>query len=75
MNLFEVIALLITLAAVFSYINFSYLRLPTTIGVMLISLLLSLLLVILRGFGPDFTQYARQILDQIDFNKTLLPAH
>ena len=72
MNLFDVIALLITLAAVFSYVNFSYLRLPTTIGVMLISLLLSLLLVILRGFGPDFTLYARQILDQIDFNKTLM---
>lgn len=72
MNLFEVIALLITLAAVFSYINFSYLRLPTTIGVMLISLLLSLLLVVLRSFGPDFTQYARQILDQIDFNKALM---
>ena len=72
MNLFDVIALLITLAAVFSYVNFSYLRLPTTIGVMLISLLLSLLLVILRWFGPDFTLYARQILDQIDFNKTLM---
>lgn len=72
MNLFEVVALLITLTAVFSFINFSYLRLPTTIGVMLISLLFSLLLVILRAFGLDFTQYAVQILGQIDFDKTLM---
>ena len=72
MNLFEVVALLITLTAVFSYINFSYLRLPTTIGVMLISLLFSLLLIILRGVGLDFTQYAGQILNQIDFDKTLM---
>ena len=72
MTLFEVIALLITLTAVFSYINFSYLHLPTTIGVMLISLLLSLLLIIFRGIGLDFTQYARQILTQIDFNQVLM---
>lgn len=72
MNLFEVVALLITLTAVFSYINFSYLRLPTTIGVMLISLLFSLLLIILRSIGLDFTQYAGQILGQIDFDKTLM---
>ena len=72
MNLFEIIATLITLAAVFSYINFSYLRLPTTIGVMLISLILSILLIILSSVGPDFTHHASRILDQIDFNQALM---
>jgi hypothetical protein len=33
-DLFEVIALLITLAALFNYVNHKFLRLPMTIGIM-----------------------------------------
>jgi monovalent cation:H+ antiporter, CPA1 family len=72
MNLFEIIALLITLTAIFSYINFSYLRLPTTIGVMLISLLFSMLLIVLSNIGFDFTRQAGKILNQIEFDKALM---
>ena len=72
MNLFEIVALLITLTAVFSYLNYSYLRLPTTIGVMLISLLFSVSLLILRKFGIDFTDSARIILHRIEFDETLM---
>ena len=38
MELFEVAATVITLSALFSFINHRYIRLPTTIGVMLIAL-------------------------------------
>lgn len=48
MRLLDLAAILISLAALFSYLNFRYLRLPTTIGVMLFALLLSLALI---GFG------------------------
>lgn len=36
------IAILISVTAVFSFLNYCYLRLPTTIGVMLIGLVFSL---------------------------------
>ena len=47
----DIAALLITLTAVFAYLNHRYVRLPTTIGVMVISLGLSVCLVGLSGFG------------------------
>ena len=43
MGLFEIIAVLVTLAAVFSYVNHRFIRLPTTIGLMMMSMTLSLL--------------------------------
>ena len=49
MKLFNILAVLITLSAVFSYFNHRTLRLPNTIGVMLIALLGSLALILL---GP-----------------------
>lgn len=66
-------ALIISLAALFSYINHRYLRLPTTIGLMLIGLCLSLLLLLLGSVGwPGITQLARDVVGQVDFNLTLM---
>src|SRR5690349_8140026 len=42
MRAIQIIALLVTLTALFSYLNFKLIRLPTTIGVMLIALVVSL---------------------------------
>lgn len=72
MNLFDIIAILISLTALFSYLNFRYLRLPTTIGVMLISLLFSISLILLGQVGLDFTRQAETILGRIDFDETLM---
>jgi hypothetical protein len=36
MKLFNILAVLITLSAVFSYLNYRFIKLPTTIGVMVI---------------------------------------
>ena len=72
MSLFEVFAVLITLSALFSYINLRYIRLPTTIGLMLMALLLSLFLVLLGEFSPEMEEGARGLLDKIDFSKALL---
>lgn len=72
MTLFDVIAMLLTLAALFSYFNYRFIKLPTTIGVMLIALLLSLLLIVLGRFGISIDRQAMRILSAIDFNQTLL---
>ena len=72
MSLFEIIAILLTLAALFSYINCRTIKLPTTIGVMLIALLFSLGLIFLGKFIPETRQWATELLTKVDFDETLL---
>ena len=73
MTILNLAAILVTLAAVFSFINHRFIRLPTTIGLMLIALVLSTLLVISGKLGLVAAPlYAQQILSQIDFNTTLM---
>jgi CPA1 family monovalent cation:H+ antiporter len=45
MSPFEIFSVLIALAALFSYLNYRYLRLPSAIGIMLLALIASLVLV------------------------------
>ena len=71
-ELLNLIALLITLSAFFSYVNYRYLRLPTTIGVMLIALALSLGLIALALVDVRIAQYAQALLTQVDFSKALM---
>ncbi|NVK22670.1 MAG: sodium:proton antiporter [Kangiellaceae bacterium] len=72
MSLFEIIALVMSLTAVFSYINYKFFKLPITIGVMLLSLVFSLVLILFGSLGFGFEEKAEQLLHQIDFNETLL---
>jgi CPA1 family monovalent cation:H+ antiporter len=72
MTTFEIIALLLVLAAGLSYCNHRFLGLPTTIGLMLISLFLSLGLILLGRFGTGAEVAAREFLNRIDFNKALM---
>jgi len=72
MSLFDISAVLITLSAVFSYLNHRYIRLPTTIGLMLIALLMSLSLIVAGKLGVGLEQQARVLLTSIDFNQALL---
>jgi CPA1 family monovalent cation:H+ antiporter len=72
MGLFEISAILITLSALFSYINHRLIKLPTTIGLMVIALLFSLLLILSTRLGLDIEHHAETILSSIDFDKALL---
>jgi CPA1 family monovalent cation:H+ antiporter len=72
MKLFNILAILITLSAVLSYVNHRFIRLPNTIGVMLIALLVSLGLIALGPTGFGLEEDARQLLDSIDFDETVL---
>ena len=58
MELFQIVAMLLTLAALFAYANERLFGLPNTIGIMLIGLVLSLLLLLvdamLPGSGGEF---------------------
>ncbi len=72
MSLFGIASLLIVLAALFSYINYRYVKLPTTVGLMLISLVMSLALIGLSTAGLDLERRAETLLGAIDFNETLM---
>jgi len=72
MNLFHIMAILISLAAAFSFLNYRYLRLPTAIGLMLIALLASLGLVLLGPHAHGLKEYAARLLHAVDFDATLL---
>jgi monovalent cation:H+ antiporter, CPA1 family len=73
MHLFEITAILMVLTALFSYINYRVLRMPTTIGVMFIALAVSLGIVSLGWLGVDIGQAGiARILESIDFNQALL---
>ena len=69
----DIIALLVTLTALFSYINHRFIKLPTTIGVMVLAMLMSLILMSLSelGYAP-VEQRAEAIIGGIDFNQVLM---
>ena len=72
MSLFEICAVLISLSALFSYVNLRYIRLPTTIGLMIMALLLSLGIVLLGFTGLQLEESAHELLGKIDFSEALL---
>jgi CPA1 family monovalent cation:H+ antiporter len=73
MQILEVSAVLVTLAAVFSFLNERFIKLPSAIGLMLIALLMSLALIGLGSLGFDtVTTLAADFVSQIDFNVTLM---
>lgn len=73
MDLLQISAALISLTALFSFLNHVYLKLPSTIGVMVISIALSLMLLLLGSMGfPLLLQQEKSLLEGIDFSTTLL---
>ena len=72
-GIIDIAAALISVSALFAYINHRFIGLPTTIGVMIVAMLASLLVYLLSTFGlSDFQNRAAQMLGGIDFNQTLL---
>jgi NhaP-type Na+/H+ or K+/H+ antiporter len=74
-SLFSLISMLITLAAVSSYFNYRYIKLPTTIGVMLFGALISptdpiAVLAIMKSVGAS-QQIESQIAGESLFNDGL----
>ncbi len=68
----EVLGLLVSLTAIASFINYRFVRLPKSIGITLITLLLSLIVVVGSKLGLNVEKYSRVLLDGIDFNVTFL---
>ncbi|MEP3967404.1 MAG: sodium:proton antiporter [Nonlabens sp.] len=69
--MFESFSIVFTIAAFFSYINYKWLKLPTTIGLMILSLLLIIPITLSKSIFPEFYKFFCDIIVNADF-KTLL---
>ena len=72
MTAFEMAAGLIVLAAVFSYLNYTLLKLPPAIGLMALTLAGSLLLVLGRAGRPGGREPGPGLVARIDLNQAFL---
>jgi len=73
MGIFDVTAVLVTIAAIFSYINYRYIKLPAAIGLMFIALAMSLGLIALAKLGfPGLEQAVERFVLRIDFTEALM---
>jgi CPA1 family monovalent cation:H+ antiporter len=72
MELFHIFAGVLTLSAVFAYLNQRTLKLPAAIALMIVGLLLSLLILGLGAIFPAIPQWAQTQLATIDFSVFVL---
>jgi len=72
MSTFDLLAILITLAAVLGWVNHRFLRLPATIGLMVLSMIFSLALVALGKVGVADLGFLIEALEGVDFDEALL---
>jgi len=72
LSFFSLVSMLVALAAVASYLNYRYIKLPTTIGVMLVALVASLALVLVGPYTGGVREQAATLVSQIDFNQVVL---
>ena len=74
MTIFEIGAMLLGLSAVFGFVNHYWIRLPHTIGLVLMALAASGIVIIADFLVPQFgiSQTVTDQLRQIDFTKTLM---
>jgi CPA1 family monovalent cation:H+ antiporter len=72
MSILDLITLLIFLAAVFTLINITVLKLPSTIGLMAIALMMSAVILILGSVFPGIMEGASHIIEEFDFQEVLL---
>jgi CPA1 family monovalent cation:H+ antiporter len=72
LSFFALVSILISLAGISSYINYRYIKLPTTVGVMLVALVGSLTLVLIGPYAGGFREQATTLVSRIDFNQVVL---
>ena len=72
MNIYELIAALITLTAILAFINQRYIKLPSSIGLLLASMFLSFIVLILNYYSFTFLKEISVVVNSVDFNNVLM---
>lgn len=72
MDAINIITVLIVLASLFTFINIHYIKLPSTIGLMILAMALSVTIVVGGYFWPELNEGAYNIMKTYDFSEILL---
>ena len=72
LDILELSTILLILASFFSIVNLRYLKLPMTIGLMILAIALSVIILIFGFFFPGFYDLAYTITESFDFNFMLM---
>lgn len=72
MEVYDIITILIVLAALFGYINHRFIKLPDSIGIMLLSLFASLFTIGLGIIFPEFFGRIIEAIRTVDFQEVVL---
>ncbi|HEV7229751.1 MAG TPA: sodium:proton antiporter [Bacteroidia bacterium] len=72
MNTLLLLTIIITTYAALAFINQRFLKLPSSIGLMLISLILSLIVISVGTYNHTFHLFVGKVVQGVDFSKTLL---
>jgi len=71
MHILDIIALFIFLSGVFIFINLHFLKLPSSVGLIILSLTLSSGLLIYSIIVPSFAENVRHIMENMDYESVL----
>lgn len=72
MDIFFIATVLIVLSSIFGYINQRFIKLPSAIGLMLITILFTLFVVVFSYFDDTLLQQEKEFISSIDFKTVLL---
>lgn len=72
MDYFVIASILVLMSAIFGYINVRFLKMPNTIGLMLITIVFTLAVFALSYFDDTLLNAEKFIITQIDFKSVLL---
>ena len=72
MSTYQIISIIIFLAALYAYINDRWIKWPPTIGIMVLALFSSILIVIIGILLPAFSATVHGLVSHIDFGHVLL---
>lgn len=70
--MFQSFSIIFLIAGLFSYINYRWIKLPNTIGLMIMGLISALLIVISKGLIPNFYKFFCGIVVHVDFQSLLM---
>ncbi|NQZ56477.1 MAG: sodium:proton antiporter [Lentisphaeraceae bacterium] len=72
MTVIEIAAVLITASAALSFINAKYIKMPTAIGLMVLTLVASMALIAIGHFNSSFAQHIHHFVEGLNFEKTVM---
>lgn len=72
MDLFQIIALLVIVSAACSYLNARVIKLPGTIGIISIAIVLSIITIVIDRVNPGAARYLTALTKNINFSRTVL---